>query len=71
VPDEDLKEASSNEYCVHLDIMMEERTKFNQEQIAAMLQPDEYSNLIIDGMDHNTTWVPNFRQLVKEMNIGI
>jgi hypothetical protein len=65
VPIEELREASSNEYRVHLDIVMEERMEYNRGRTAAISQPDEYLSLIIDGMDQNTTWVPSFRQSVK------
>jgi hypothetical protein len=64
-PDEELKEASLNEYRIYLDIVMEERMEYDRGRIAGMFEPNEYLSLIIDGMDQNTTWVPSFRQSVK------
>jgi hypothetical protein len=54
VPIEELRETSLNKYCVHLDIVMEEKMEYSRGQIAAILQPNEYVNLIIDIVTNKT-----------------
>jgi hypothetical protein len=62
-----MKEKISRAYQLHLDMTLEERTEYSRGRSAAMNELDQYMSLIIDGMDQNTTWVPKFKQSVKDI----
>jgi hypothetical protein len=49
--DEATKEKVSNDYRLHLNITLEERTEYNYKKIAVINEPDQYLSLIIDVMD--------------------
>ena len=54
-------------YIVHINHQMEERRDYWLFKRSAMITPDFYMCLIVDGMDQNTTMVPKMRQTVKNI----
>jgi hypothetical protein len=46
---------------------MEERRGYWLFKRSAMITPDFFMSLIVDGMDQNTTMVPKMRQTVKNI----
>jgi hypothetical protein len=46
---------------------MEERRNYWLFKRSAMITPDFFMSLIVDGMDQNTTMVPKMRQTVKNI----
>jgi hypothetical protein len=56
-----------NLYVVHIQHQMEERRDYWLFKRSAMITPDRFMCLIVDGMDQNTTMVPKMRQTVKNI----
>jgi hypothetical protein len=56
-----------NLYVMHIRHQMEERRDYWLFKRSAMITPDLFMYLIIDGMDQNTTMVPKMRQTVKNI----
>jgi hypothetical protein len=56
-----------NLYIVHIRHQMEERRDYWLFKRSAMITPDLFMYLIVDGMDQNTTIVPKMRQTVKNI----
>jgi hypothetical protein len=56
-----------NLYVVHIRHQMEERRDYWLFKRSAMITPDFFMCLIVDGMDQNTTMVPKMRQTVKNI----
>jgi hypothetical protein len=56
-----------NLYVVHIRHQMEERRDYWLFKRSAMITPDLFMCLIVDGMDQNTTMVPKMRQIVKNI----
>ena len=44
---------------------MDERRDYKLFKRSALIIPDLFMSLIVDGMDQNTTMVPKTRQIVK------
>jgi hypothetical protein len=56
-----------NLYVVHIRHQMEERCDYWLFKKSAMITPNLFMCLIVDGMDQNTTMVPKMRQTVKNI----
>lgn len=54
-------------YMVHIRRQMEERRDYWTFKRSAIITPDVYMSIIVDGMDQNTTMVPKMRQTVKNI----
>jgi hypothetical protein len=54
-------------FFVHIRHQMEERRDYWLFKRSAMITPDFFMSLIVDGMDQNTTMVPKMRQTVKNI----
>jgi len=54
-------------YIVHIQIQMEERQNYKLFKRSAMITPNIFMCLIVDGMDQNTTMVLRMRQTVKNI----
>jgi hypothetical protein len=54
-------------FLVHIRHQMEERHDYWLFKRSAMITPDFFMSLIVDGMDQNTTRVPKMRQTVKNI----
>jgi hypothetical protein len=54
-------------YVVHIRHQMEERRDYWLFKRSAMITPDFFMCLIVDGMDQNTTMVPKMRQTMKNI----
>jgi hypothetical protein len=54
-------------FLVHIRHQMEERRDYWLFKRSAMITPDFFMSLIVDGMDQNTTMVPKMRQTVKNI----
>jgi hypothetical protein len=54
-------------FLVHIRHQMEERRDYRLFKRSAMITPDFFMSLIVDGMDQNTTIVPKMRQTVKNI----
>jgi hypothetical protein len=54
-------------FLVHIRHQMEERHDYWLFKRSAMIIPDFFMSLIMDGMDQNTTMVPKMRQTVKNI----
>jgi hypothetical protein len=48
-------------FLVHIRHQMEERHNYWLFKRSAMITPDFFMSLIVDGMDQNTTMVPKMR----------
>jgi hypothetical protein len=57
-------------FLVHFRHQMEERRDYWLFKRSAMITPDLFMSLIVDGMDQNTTMVPKMRQTVKNIESG-
>jgi hypothetical protein len=54
-------------FHVHIRHQIEERCDYWLFKRLAMITPDFFMSLIVDGMDHNTTMVSKMRQIVKNI----
>ena len=54
-------------YIIHIRLQMEERQDYWLFKRSAMITPDLFMCLIVDGMDQNTTMIPKMRQTVKNI----
>jgi hypothetical protein len=54
-------------FLMHIRHQMEERRDYWLFKRLAMITPDFFISLIVDGMDQNTTMVPKMRQTVKNI----
>jgi hypothetical protein len=54
-------------FLIHIRHQMEERCDYWLFKRSAMITPDFFMSLIVDGMDQNTTMVPKMRQIVKNI----
>jgi hypothetical protein len=54
-------------FIVHIRHQMEERRDYWLFKRSAMITPDFFMSLIVDGMDQNTTMVPKMKQTVKNI----
>jgi hypothetical protein len=57
----------NNLYVVHIRHQIEERRDYWLFKRSAMITPDLFMCLIVDGIDQNTTMVPKMRQTVKNI----
>jgi hypothetical protein len=56
-----------NLFLIHIRHQMEERRDYWLFKRSAIINPDLYMCLIVDGMDQNTTMIPKMRQTVKNI----
>ena len=61
------KEKIKEWYILHIRIQMEERRDYWLFKRSAIITPDFFMCLIVDGMDQNTTMIPKMRQSVKNI----
>jgi hypothetical protein len=54
-------------FLVHIRHQMEERRDYWLFKRSAMITPDFFMSLIVDGMDQNMTMVPKMRQTVENI----
>lgn len=67
MPNQAMREAVHAAYRLHIDLTIEERKAYSRVREKAIANPEDSMSIIIDGMDQNTTYVPKFKQNVKNI----